>query len=275
MHDETADHIGSRPAILSPADRAHFQKHGWVRVPGVFSTGEIEQLLPVVERCLATQRLDVDERATTFVTPDGALSPRKLAAPFFLDADFRRIVLDPRLTGMIAALGGGEPLLLMDHVFLKPPRHDQIKHPHQDNSYFRISPAERVISGWIALDDADLDNGCLYYLDGSQRLGLLGHTAPADEPRNFNADESAIAGWERRYVPARRGDVIFHHSLVVHGSGPNRSARWRRGYATHWLAAPAKVPDELLRTAAFARPDYPGREEYRRRYPELFLPIAS
>lgn len=269
VRDETVDN--TRPAVLSRTDRTHFQEHGWVRVAGVFSTAEIERLLVAVERCLAAQPLDAGERATTFVAPDGALAPRKLAAPFYLDAEFRSIVLDPRLTGAVAALGGGEPLLLMDHVFLKPPRQAQIKHPHQDNSYFRVSPAERVVSGWIALDDADLDNGCLFYLDGSQRLGLLAHTAPADEPRNFKADETAVAGFSRHYVPARRGDVIFHHSQVVHGSGPNRSERWRRGYATHWLAAPAKAPDELLRAAVFACPDYPGGEAYRRRYPELFL----
>lgn len=275
MQDETADNARERPGALSHADLTHFREHGWVRVPGVFGTAEIERLLSAVERYLAAQPLNAGERTTTFVAPDGTLAPRKLAAPFYLDAEFQRIVLDPRLTGAIAALGDGEPLLLMDHVFLKPPRQAQIKHPHQDNSYFRISPAGRVVSGWIALDDADLDNGCLFYLDGSQRLGLLAHTAPADEPRNFKADEAAIAGLSRSYVPARRGDVIFHHSQVVHGSGPNRSEIWRRGYATHWLAAPAHVPEELLRTAVFARPDYPGREAYRRRYPELFPPNAS
>jgi len=241
-----------------------------VRITGLFSTAAIERLLSTVERLIATQPLDAGTRTTTFVATDGTLSPRKLTAPFFLDEAFRRIALDPRLADTLAMLGSGEPLLVMDHVFLKPPHQPQVKYPHQDNSYFGVTPPERVVTAWIALDDADTENGCLYYLSGSQRLGLLEHAAPPEEPRNFKVEETSISGFTPTHVPARRGDVIFHQGYVVHGSGPNRSGRWRRAYATHWIAAPANVPEALMHTAAYLRPDYPGRDGCRARFPAMF-----
>jgi len=204
MRSDPSDTTPSRLHPVATGDRAHFEAHGWVRIPGLFAAADIEQLLESVERCLATQPLDAGTRTTTFVAADGALSPRKLAAPFFLDEAFRRVALDPRLTAVLAMLGGGEPLLVMDHVFLKPPHQPQVKHPHQDNYYFGVTPPERVVTGWIALDDADTENGCLYYLSGSHRLGLLEHAAPPDEPRNFKVEETAIAGFVPVHVPMPR-----------------------------------------------------------------------
>ncbi|MBI3923645.1 MAG: phytanoyl-CoA dioxygenase family protein, partial [Armatimonadetes bacterium] len=111
--------------------------------------------------------------------------------------------------------------------------------PHQDNAYFRVSPADHVITCWCALDDATVENGCMFYIPGSHRLGLVDHKAVENTPHlippEFQEDK-AVA------VPIRTGGCIFHHSLVLHKSPPNRTASWRRAFVCHYVRSDAEMP---------------------------------
>ena len=49
----------------------------------------------------------------------------------------------------------------------------------------------------------------------------------------------------------KKGGVVFHHSKALHTSGENRSDRWRRGYATHWVSPGVVAENETLDNAYF------------------------
>ena len=107
---------------------------------------------------------------------------------------------------------------------MKPPEFGSAKPYHQDNAYFLCQPADDVLTAWIALDDVDVDNGCLRYIDGSHRQGIL---------------------------PLRRGGVVLHHCQTLHTSHKNQSDRWRRGYATHWGTADVSCESSILERPVF------------------------
>ncbi len=52
-------------------------------------------------------------------------------------------------------------------IFFKPPEGGGPKPAHQDNFYFGPNDIEGIVTAWIALDDATLENGCLYFGDGT------------------------------------------------------------------------------------------------------------
>ena len=44
------------------------------------------------------------------------------------------------------------------------------------------------------------------------------------------------------------------HGTTLHCSGPNRSNRWRRAYATHWVTADVTCTSQVLDTPYFKQP---------------------
>ena len=118
-----------------------------------------------------------------------------------------------------------------DQLFCKPPKTGGVVAWHQDYSYWTRTQPMAHLTCWIALDDAMQENGCLQYIPGSHRWDLLPITGLAGQ---MNAIDDVLTPGQRAAfrptpAPLRRGEAVFHHPLMVHGSGENRSGRPRRG----------------------------------------------
>eukprot|EP00937_MAST-01D_sp_MAST-1D-sp2_P005533 g5533.t1 len=261
------------PAQLSALQRT-FREQGFVVVPDVFSADECDRLVAEAMRLADAQLSDTQADrgpvpAAGYLVdcdPSGRLppQPRKLDAPFRKSAAFRRVALDARLRALVTALmdarattgsEAGEPapprdsdadwptdaLLFTDQAFLKPPRVGSEKPWHQDNFYFGVAPVDDVITCWLALDDATPRNGCLHYVSGSHRDGLLPHgPVPGDpNPSNLVPPPGRVDCARKVAAPVPRGGVVLHHGQALHCSPRNGSGGWRRAYATHWVSSRA------------------------------------
>ncbi len=152
---------------------------------------------------------------------------------------FREQATDPDFARVVIELIGGPLLLYADQAFLKPPKLGSPKLPHQDNAHFEVTPDDAVITCWMALDDATVENGCLHYLAGSHRDGLLAHESIPGTPHLVPVlPEDA----EWTPVPVKAGSMVAHHGLAVHFSPENKSDRWRRSFACHYVQADATLP---------------------------------
>ncbi|HEY1447968.1 MAG TPA: phytanoyl-CoA dioxygenase family protein [Caulobacteraceae bacterium] len=127
---------------------------------------------------------------------------------------------------------------------------------HQDEHF--IPTRDRSLTGaWIALDDATIENGCMWMHPGSHRPGVLWPMRPHDDPRFDVAEEV----WGHPYpreggapVEVRAGGVAFFNGYVLHRSLPNRAKRgFRRALVTHYMSAESLLPWTL--GAPRARPD--------------------
>ena len=98
---------------------------------------------------------------------------------------------------------------------------------HQDYSYWTRTKPIAHLTCWCGLDDSTIENGCLQYVPGSQRWGLL------DKPElagNMMGIMDYLTPQQREefrpvYVETKAGEAIFHHSLTLHGSSENKSDR--------------------------------------------------
>ena len=178
---------------------------------------------------------------------------RKLDAPFLKDPQLRRIVLDSRLRLLIGQFLGKPPMLVVDQIFMKPPRFGSAKPYHQDNAYFLCHPDDEVITAWIALDDVDESNGCLRYIEGSHREPILQHLEIPAEPYNKSPAPDQIDLDREALAPVKKGGVVFHHSKTLHTSHRNESHRWRRAYATHWATAEVTCTIDTIENAYYNR----------------------
>jgi ectoine hydroxylase-related dioxygenase (phytanoyl-CoA dioxygenase family) len=143
---------------------------------------------------------------------------------------FHDILWHPAFTVPASQLLGGAVRFWHDQLFCKPPRQGGVVAWHQDYSYWTRTQPEAHLTCWIGLDDATEENGALMYIPGSHRWNLLPITGLAGDMEAIMSvlTEEQKQQFEPVTVELKRGECSFHHSMVVHGSGVNRSERPRR-----------------------------------------------
>jgi hypothetical protein len=143
---------------------------------------------------------------------------------------FHDVLWSPAFLVPASQLLGGPVRFWHDQLFCKPAHHGGVVAWHQDYSYWTRTEPMSHLTCWIALDDSDRDNGCLYYVPGSHRWKLLpvtGLTGNMDEIMTVLSPEQKEA-FHPVPIELKRGQCTFHHPLMVHGSYANRSQRPRR-----------------------------------------------
>jgi ectoine hydroxylase-related dioxygenase (phytanoyl-CoA dioxygenase family) len=116
---------------------------------------------------------------------------------------------------------------------------------HQDELF--IPTRDRSLTAaWIALDDATVENGCLWVLPGSHRRGVLYPDRDHHDPR-FDCeveaydfpyrDEDAVA------VEVPAGSVVVFNGYLLHMSLPNGGRHGlRRALVNHYMSAESFLP---------------------------------
>jgi hypothetical protein len=143
---------------------------------------------------------------------------------------FHDVLWSPAFLVPASQLLGGPVRFWHDQLFCKPAHHGGVVAWHQDYSYWTRTEPMSHLTCWIALDDSDRDNGCLYYVPGSHRWKLLpvtGLTGDMDDIMTVLSPEQKKA-FQPVPIELKRGQCTFHHPLMVHGSYENRSQRPRR-----------------------------------------------
>lgn len=142
----------------------------------------------------------------------------------------------PRVAEVLEALLGKPALGAQTMYYYKPPG-ARGQAMHQDNFYLVASPAT-CIAAWTPIDDADVENGCLYMVPKSQHFEILCPERGAERWMNYGDGHIAKIpeGYRPVPVPVKRGQTLFFGGNVIHGSGPNRTKdRSRRTFIGHYV----------------------------------------
>jgi len=125
-----------------------------------------------------------------------------------------------------------------DQLFCKPAHHGGVVAWHQDYSYWTRTVDMQHLTCWCGLDDATEENGCLQYVPGSHRWGLLEKPTLAGEMDGLKAmlSEEQRAQFKPVAIPLKAGYAAFHHPLLVHGSYANYSPRSRKAFVLNVFA---------------------------------------
>ena len=116
---------------------------------------------------------------------------------------------------------------------------------HQDEAH--IPTRDRSLTAaWIALDDATVENGCLWVIPGSHRSGVIFPTRPQDDDRFDCTDEAYDFGYrEQDAVPVEipAGSVLLFDGYLLHRSLPNSGRHgMRRALVNHYMSAESLLP---------------------------------
>ncbi len=120
---------------------------------------------------------------------------------------------------------------------------------HQDEYY--IPTRDRSLTGgWIAMDDATLENGCLWIIPGSHRNGILWPQRQHEDRRFDCAGEShqfPYTDEDSVPVEVKAGSIVFFNGYLLHRSLPNKaSTGFRRSLVNHYMSAESLLPWQLI-----------------------------
>ncbi|MGI8870197.1 MAG: phytanoyl-CoA dioxygenase family protein [Mycobacteriales bacterium] len=116
---------------------------------------------------------------------------------------------------------------------------------HQDE-YFIPSRDRSLTASWIALDDATIENGCLWVLPGSHRPGVIYPDREHDDERF----DCAIEAFDFPYrdedavpVELEAGSAVVFSGYLLHRSLPNSGRHgFRRALTNHYMSAQSLLP---------------------------------
>ena len=177
----------------------------------------------------------IDSNGKLSVAPKAALNKMGHAL-HFLDPDFKEITFSEGVKNIAMSLNLKNPCVVQSMVIFKPPKIGGVVKPHQDSSFLYTSPMN-LVGFWIALEDADLENGCMWFAPGTHKSGIVGRLK-----RQCNGDsvdtvyEGDVPSTKPEAfvsVPVRKGSLVLIHGEVVHRSGANCSDRSRNIYTFH------------------------------------------
>jgi len=152
---------------------------------------------------------------------------------------FHDLLWNPRFVMAASQLLGDKPVRFWhDQLFYKPAKKGGVVAWHQDYSYWTRTKPLAHLTCWCGLDDSTVENGCLQYVPGSHRWGLLDKPELAGDMMGI-MDYLTLqqqSEFHPVHVETKAGEAIFHHPLALHGSGENKSSKPRRAFVINVFA---------------------------------------
>lgn len=168
-----------------------------------------------------------------------------------LDDTFDAFARQDAFRLICTGLGQQQPLPLQSMYIFKQPHIGGEVVCHQDATYLRTEP-ESCLGLWVALEDATVENGCLWGIPGGHRAGGLRtafrRTPDGDKTYNETLDATPFDEDSKIPLPAPKGTALIFGGLFPHMSSANRSDKSRHAYTLHVIDGAADYPaDNWLR----------------------------
>lgn len=231
---------------LSEQQAEAFTRDGYIVTEGFLSDAEISHIADCYEQTLARlNREGALENVQSGKDRDEDFQVFQIRAAHLQHPIFDMLIHDTRLLDIVECLLGPDIRLIHYQGLHKPPKSGGEVGWHQDNHYFNVAN-DRTITVWLPLDDATVDNGCMWYLPG-RHARLLEHEQLWDKSQKKGFYFAIRDLDETEAIPAQvaRGGLAIHHCLMPHRSLKNTTDRARRSIAMHFMDANMPDPEML------------------------------
>jgi hypothetical protein len=239
------------PRIVDDAQVRFFVENGYLVVPDLVTPEEVETL-----RRDAVALARGQYPCKSLQPLPGHLSDEEVLRnilcihqPHYISPVMEQHVRHPRICGVLSQITAahlpywdGSVKCMQSMLFVKPPRF-QGQAWHQDEIY--IPTRDRsLIGAWTAMDDATLENGCLWVIPGSHRTGYLYDQREHGNPDEFDFAPESYGFDESEEIPVevKAGAVVFFNGYLLHRSFKNRSEVYRRVLVNHYCNAWSLLP---------------------------------
>ena len=238
---------------LMPEEVEQFSREGYLKIDGrVIDDEHLTLLRQHYDALFAKRRGTIGEGLRNLAVVGDSESDEaadrteemlQIMEMWSLDEEFRKLLYHEPLLDIAESLIGSDIQLFHDQALYKPAYHGGEVYWHQDNAYWQCDPPN-LVSIWIALDDADEENGCMNVIPGSYLEGLAAHGRAKSEKGKLPALLEVKPDVDRAVpVPVEAGCAMVHHCMTLHQTNPNRSTRDRRAMVLHYMQSGTRNRD--------------------------------
>jgi non-heme Fe2+,alpha-ketoglutarate-dependent halogenase len=144
---------------------------------------------------------------------------------------FDKVSHNPKILDAVESIIGKDILICGTTLFIKNPKEKGFVSFHQDAKYIGLEP-HNWVTAWIAVTDANEENGCMRMWSGSHKHELKYHNQKFDENNLLTRGQTIenVPYNETKPVVLKSGQMSLHHPTIVHGSGLNKSNDRRIGF---------------------------------------------
>jgi phytanoyl-CoA hydroxylase len=235
--------------------KSDFDRDGYIAIKPLFDAAKMAEINREFDRYVdacVPQMTDTE----VFYEEKGAKGTLKQMQNMqHYDAYFRALLETDAIRDLAEAMLGERARAVNLEYFNKPAGIGKPTPPHQDGYYFHFNPPAAV-TGWLALERVDPENGCIHYVRGSHKIDgyrphgrseILGFSQGITDFGTDDDKANTVA------FPGDAGTFLMHHSKTIHWAGPNTSpSRARRALGFVYFGESAKV-DQAARDAYQAR----------------------
>jgi phytanoyl-CoA hydroxylase len=224
--------------MLTAQQIADFKANGFVNGGKILSDDEVDVLRSEIDRVIENQdKKDVTQPVLLRNLSNNDAAPVwQIVNIWEASQPFKTLIAHPRAVEGLAQLTHATTLRIWhDQIQYKPAQIGGVNMWHQDAPLWPIIAPMTEVTAWVALDDVDVDNGCMSMVPGSHLWGnhidfLNSFKSYEDMPSDYQGHTIEVI-----CCPVKKGEVHYHHALTWHGSHANSSGRPRRAVALHYM----------------------------------------
>uniref|UniRef100_A0A1B6CEL6 phytanoyl-CoA dioxygenase n=1 Tax=Clastoptera arizonana TaxID=38151 RepID=A0A1B6CEL6_9HEMI len=232
-------------SILTRKQRQFYEENGYLVIPSL-----IENY--VLDKCI-NHFVDIcnGRKSKGGMTLFKEMSLEKIGATgehlyykiqnIMFDEIFMEYLSHPKMLDYVQCFTGPNITGVHSMLINKPPdaNTNTSRHPlHQDLYYFPFRPTNLIVGSWTAMESIHPGNGCLFVIPGSHKAGeLYQHDYPETQ---VNVGFHGVKGFDdvsTLPLSMEKGDTVFLHPLLLHGSGINTTKGFRKAISCHYAAS--------------------------------------
>uniref|UniRef100_A0A8C3VQB7 Phytanoyl-CoA dioxygenase, peroxisomal n=1 Tax=Catagonus wagneri TaxID=51154 RepID=A0A8C3VQB7_9CETA len=234
--------------VLSLEQRKFYEENGYLVIKNVVSDADIQRFRVQFERICREEvkplglmvMRDVSISKSEYVPTEKMITKIQ---DFQEDEELFRYCTLPEILKYVECFTGPNIMAMHTMLINKPADtgNKTSRHPlHQDLHYFPFRPSHNIVCAWTAMEHVDRENGCLVVLPGTHKGPLKPHDYPQWEGgvnTLFHGIQDYDKNNNRVYVSMEKGDTVFFHPLLIHGSGRNKTQGFRKAISCHFAAS--------------------------------------
>lgn len=253
---EQLQYSENKGTILTQEQREFYEKNGFLLIKNLVPKHKIDKYFARFQQIAKgdvkvpylTMMKDIDLVRSGKELEPGQEIVQKIQ-DFVFDDEMFEYCSQPEVLDYVQSFIGPNLMAMHSMLINKPPDTGKMtsRHPmHQDQHYFPFQPANKIVCSWTAMEHIHRGNGCLVVVPGSHKGELMKHTYP-DWAGGVNRFYHGIQNYspedERAHLEMQKGDTVFFHPLLLHGSGANKTKGYRKAISCHYASSDCHYVD--------------------------------
>ncbi|WP_122076514.1 phytanoyl-CoA dioxygenase family protein [Pseudophaeobacter sp. EL27] len=213
---------------LTADQKRHYETNGYICNLPVFDAQGVARIRSEIEALEAAHRSGANgQDLNQYFRVNG-----HVVIPLLAD-----LARSPAILDAVESILGENLLVWSVELFIKEAGSEKIVSWHQDITYWGMGETNDEVTAWVALSDVSEQAGCMRFIPGSHRNGIVDHQDTADGNNLLSRGQQIGGINEEEACPGalKPGEMSLHHGRCFHASGPNRSDGRRIGLAIRYV----------------------------------------